>query len=166
MSVLICKEESVSILADFIVRLLNHGLESYGFSCPQTLGDYFRFKRSSFSEYNEKMVYDELFQLNIKAYSERYKELDLENIEVYYPEFKSVSLWKPLEYVADANGRAKIVVPTTYYRLRKHLMFWLYQCEEDGTKDSDLYKGMKELCERLTAFIVENTEAYYNLPWE
>ena len=154
MSVLICKEESVSILADFIARLLNCGLECYGFTCPQTLGDYFRFRQGSFGLVNEKVIYDELFQLNIKAYSDRYKELELDNADVFYPEYKSISLWKPLEYVADAHGRAKIVVPTSYYRIRKHLRFWLYQCDEDATKTSELYKGMKELCERLTAFIV------------
>ena len=166
MSVLICKAESVSILADFIVRLLDCGLECYGFSCPQILGNYFRVNKGPFSEYSEKDVYDKLFQLNIKAYSERYKELELENTDVFYPEYKSVSLWKPLEYVADAHGRAKIVVPASYYRLCKHLKFWLYQCDEDATRNSELYKGMKELCNRLTTFIVENTEAYYNLPWE
>lgn len=153
-------------MADFIVRLLNNGMECYGFSCPESLGNYFTFGKGGLHSLTETCVYDELYKLNIKAYSERYHNSDADAADMVYPEYREVSLWKPLHYAAGKDGRARPAVPESYYRLRKHLKFWLYQCDEDSTRESELYKGMQMLSNRLTDFIVENAEAYYNLPWE
>jgi hypothetical protein len=54
---------------------------------------------------------------------------------------------------------------TTIIQAYKSLKCWLYQCSEDATIDSDLYKLMDNVAKEIAMYIVEISPAYNAAEW-
>ena len=67
MSAMLVTDNTVSIIANFITRLLNEGVAAYGFPAPEELVDDFSDCRNEQGFENVK-VYEKLYWLNVKSY--------------------------------------------------------------------------------------------------
>ena len=160
MSCMIQKSENTAAIAGFIEELLNMGFDYHGFEPPKSLAEALKdlacYDKDGF--FSAKKIYYELARLNYMAYTERYQ---MPCISREIPEYKKVSLSARKEY---ANHH--YIIADWHYRIYKMIAFFNYQCDEDATASTALYKATRDLEDRLAAFIVQNTEAYNQFYWE
>lgn len=172
MSCLIQKPENTAALADWMQKLLDMSYEYSGMFAPANLSVVLRNLGccDNYGYYCKERIYNALVDLNYKAYAERYR-LDGKS-EYSRTPYASNPVAKRVEWVAGrknsdgfyTNGHHKI--SSWHYKILKMLHFFCYQCNEDATNNSDLYKALKELENALADFIVVNSDDYCNLEWE
>ena len=69
-------------------------------------------------------------------------------------------------YAGHTGGAAgHFIVDPLHYDLARCLDFFAYQCREDATYNTDLYKGMNDLSIVVARFIVRNSDGYTKSRW-
>lgn len=158
MSCMIMSAKPLASLADFITSLLNVGYNYFGMEAPSSLYRALDDCVDKWGQYSERAVYDALHDLNVRAYKGRYgRENDDEGS---YPAYATNTAHKPRECVEHHEK----VMPW-HFLIEKRLAFLTYQCCEDATYDTPLYKALVELEHQLDTFIVQNSDAWQGLGW-
>lgn len=160
MSCFIVRPSTVAAIADFTACLLNHGFNFFGFETNGELSlALMDCKRGGW--YSEQEIFKELARLNREAFKSRYaNNLDvLETLEPL-PEYKENTTYKARKY---QDGRP--VIEKWHYEMLKMLDCFLYQCSEDGTDKTHLYKGLVNLRNTMAMFIVRANADYDAFPW-
>lgn len=149
MSAFYVGRESLSMLTDIIVRYQNGGFNSFGFTFPNELMDWFRGEQGW---QRENEVFNQLRQMNVDALKARYEDYEEMIDDLGYEEGHDI--WQP------RNG-----VQFWHYQLLKSLQCYIYQCSEGMVPESSLYKGIDELIISLALFIAHNQPEYEEAKW-
>lgn len=158
MSCMIMSAKPLASLADFITSLLNAGYNYFGMEAPSNLYRALDNCADKWGIYSERAVYDALHDLNVRAYNGRYKRENAD--EGSYPAYAPNTAHRPRECVEHHEK----VMPW-HFLIEKRLAFLTYQCCEDATYDTPLYKALVELEHQLDTFIVQNSNAWQSLEW-
>lgn len=142
--------ESLSMMTDLIVRFGAAGFNSFGFNFPRELMDCFHGKDGWQSE---DEIFAQLRQMNVDALKECYPD-DYDEMINDKGYRSGYDIWEP------RNG----VLPW-HYQFLKSLDCYVYQCSEGNVPDTDLYKGMVALQDRLVGFIARNQPEYEQAEW-
>lgn len=166
MSCMMLQRETHAALADFITALLNMGRGYFGMDAPLKLRDALKDCADSDWFFEESKVYKRLFELNRGAYETRYKGNPMalsmihSGMPVYYPN-------KEFDRVGYEGGRGgHWVVSAWHYQMFSRLERFLYQCNEETTSETPLYKALNELRYDFALFIVRNNSKYAQFPKE
>lgn len=147
-------DKSISQIADLVASVLNNGYNSTALEAGEAL--YTAFKDCRVAGFiNRQKVFNSLFSLNLAAVNGRYKESD-----ELTGEYTAESLWtKPAyynHYICEAN----------HYQMLKTLQCFIYQCEEDTTKDSPILQGLKGLEASIKDLLICSMDLYYTAKWQ
>ena len=159
MSCYIMHDRALSGLAKAIDTVENAGFDYCGFS-----GGSWELSRALYpfrKEYGNTptAIFKALADLNARAYAGRYKEpVDL-GAFVYDP--AAPEYLHPIQHDAE---HIPIFTPE-HYQLLKSLDCYLYQTNEDATRQTDLYKGLQEIRQSLAAAIITNRPEYRAATW-
>lgn len=163
MSCFVMNPGTISGIADSVATVVNLGFNYNGFDCPQSLRDAVQtFRTKPFNEVSARRVYKAMFALNVRAVCGRYREtadetapdvIDAPPVYLHYA-----------ESVRIGEHWARRIEPGVY-QLVKALDCYLYQTDEDGTKDDPLRKGLDDLRTTLCRFITVNAPEYIEAPW-
>lgn len=175
MSCLIQKPENTASIAEYIERLLNMDYQTNGISAPESLTKVlFDLKCSDERPFagryffHAEKIYKVLVTMNHAAYLNRYTAPDAERV----PEYKENRISKQTEYTPGEKGEngfykdGHFKIVSWHYKLFKMIQFYNYQCLEDPTCETDLYKAMKDLESALALFIIQNSEQYTAQDWQ
>lgn len=160
MSCLIMRPEPLMVLANAVAARLNYGFDYWGFGTTPALHQAFSDCRGALNTYYAAPIYKKLYALNVRAYEGRYREASSEELQVEAP----ANMDKYTVHEVGRPDKRKITAPW-HYRLAQMLDFWLYQTNEDITRDDPLRLAMLELRDGLYRFIVQHTPEYDELPW-
>ena len=109
----------------------------------------------------EKDIFILLKKLNIEAVNGRYKKSEEFNIDdLKIPEFED------FPSIDDFEFDGKIQKATAqHWQILKSLDCYIYQCEEDVTRNSTLLKTVKFIRDCLKNFLIHNLPEYDNAIW-
>ena len=158
MSCMIQKPENTMQIAEYIAGLLNMGYNYFGMDAPEELREALSDCGDIHGFFSEEKIYIKLVELNRAAYNGRY---DHPVYDTWIMPFKSHNVYKPHEW---KDGH--YVLDNWHFKIFAMIQFFNYQCGEDATYDTPLYKAMNTLKNRLALFIVTNTEEYSAQAWE
>lgn len=158
MSCFIVSDETLSKIGNFIARLLNQGYNSFGFEVGREV--FFAFEDCIIDGFcNSNRVYEELYKLNVKAYNGRYKEENIEELEI--PKNPNIDIW---EHMKVKNSFA--IAQRWHYEMLKKLKCLHYQLEEDATYEDVKTKALEKIINTLAIFIATHNEIYDGISWE
>ena len=164
MSCFIMNDSALSALADFIGCLLNHGYNYFSFPAPAILHIELN-DCNEHGSYQEEKIYNRLYSLNVAAYRGRYPE---ETVD-YWPDYKENIKYKPTTYGPmnpdDERSGYTAQVQPWHFEMLNRLDCFLYQCAEDATYNTDLYKALKALQVELMRFICQHSTPYTAHKW-
>lgn len=167
MSCIIMNDEPVSALADFLACLLNNGHHYFGFDAPETLKRELRvcYERGY---YQEKSIFYLLSALNREAYGGRWGT-DRLTVDDTTPVYSPNTKYKPVEYgpmnPADARSGYDAQVRPWHYEMVKRLDCFIYQCYEKPADETELFKALVKLRDRMTLWIVQHSPEYTAHKW-
>lgn len=107
----------------------------------------------------EKDIYKHLNKMNIDAYCQRYKD---EKPEYIIPENLEFPMIPFPRYNAEYHIEE---YPLIYWQILKSLQCYIYQCEEGNISEKELFKMLKNLCNRLKDYMISNTVEYSTSKW-
>lgn len=152
MSCMICKDESISKISNFIARLLNQGFNSFGFSASQKIFNAFdNCVVGGF--YNSNRIYNELYTLNYIAYNERY---NIQGEEIEISKNPDIDIWEPMQQFAQH----------WHVEILKNIQCLEYQLTEKATENEPKTKALQELVNILALYIATNNNIYNGIDWE
>ena len=156
MSVLMMNDKGLATLSVAISQILNMGFNFFGFEAPEKLKNVLKDCRTDRHFYSDRKIFERLYTLNSRAYSDRYSVAAEEQI-VPEPDFTGTTIAEPREYT---NYHA--IIKPWHYKLLKLLDCFNYQV--DDMKD-DLVPALNSLAVTLAGFIARNNDEYENAPW-
>jgi len=152
--------ESLAALANAVECRLNCNYDFWGFDAPSSL--YRELKECQIAHlYCAEDIFRKLYMLNVKAYNGRY-EGHQKSVEEGIP---TIDGSKYIVHHRPEYREHGFAVRPWHYQLANLLDFWLYQTEEDATKNDPLRLAMAEFRDRLYYFIVRNSPEYFILRW-
>lgn len=172
MSCMIQKVENTAKLAEFIAMCGNSRRESYSYIVPESLLIALKSAEAcdQYGYCDPAKVYYALRDLNLEAYAGRYGgEYDADCLSEYMPNGgeKLRPEWDCGE--PDERGnyrRGHWAIKPEHFQMYKTAQFFCYQCDEDATYTSDLFKAMSEFEKNFAAFIVHNLPEYVGAGWQ
>ena len=150
MSCFIMQDRALAAIAESICSIGNAGYNPFGMEIPRSL-------REALDDCHRDrwlmpdLVYKALYKLNLAAYSGRYRE-DAEEVTPNMP--KGCEIAYPCR---DPKP--------WHYQLLKLLDCFVYQCEEDATKNAPLLLGVREFSAELAIWLVRNNPEYLESLW-
>lgn len=163
MSAYILQPERIAQLADYLTSLYNMGYNYFGYELPEEIREEIRDCRDKYNYISVKRVFEKLYNFNAAAVAGRYKSEISEVPEM--PETKAI--YHPRECLKSDEIREYCEnIKPWHYELLKLIQCFIYQCSEEATINSTLYKGFRELERRLMGFIIDNTPAYKKAAWD
>lgn len=160
MSCLMMNAKPLASLADWIAALLSQGYNGFGMEAPKSLYLALEDCRDPWTWYDNAEIYAKLYALNAAAYESRYSRHD-EPVIIQPPApYQPSAIHRPPEYKNHV-----VAVAPWHYHISKRLSFLVYQCNEDGTSNSELYKALVQLLHNLQGFIVQHSDEWQALPW-
>lgn len=158
MSCFIVSDETLSKIGNFISRLLNQGYNSFGFEVGREV--FFAFEDCIIDGFcSSNRVYEELYKLNVKSYNGRYKEENIEELEI--PKNPNIDIWK------DRKIENRIeIAQKWHYEILKNLQCLHYQLIEDVTYEDVKTKALEKIINTLAIFIATHNEIYDGISWE
>ena len=158
MSCFIVSDETLSKIGNFIARLLNCGYDSFGFCVGREV--FFAFEDCKIGDFcSSNRVYEELYKLNVKAYNGRYKEENIDELDI--PKNPNIDIW---EHTKVKNSF--VIAQKWHYEMLKKLKCLHYQLEEDATYEDAKTKALEEIINTLAMFIATHNEIYDGISWE
>lgn len=159
MSCFIMNTNALSTLADGIEKVLNMGYRYCGISAPCSLFDALNGTCADiYGFFDAKMIFQQLYDLNAKAYATRYNEADITAHTESYA--NNVGILKRSEY---GNGHFELC--DWHYHFAKLLECYIYQVNEEETKNDPLELALEEFSQVWNNFIVHNTPIYHSFAW-
>lgn len=158
MSCLLTSPETISNISNFAEKLLNIGYDFFGFCANEEL--YIELLDCQTSgHFDACKIYARLCEMNQQAYQGRYNEA--ETIQ-YPPCDLSATITKRM-VINDQYHTA--AVQQWHFEMLKHLDFYIYQCSENTTSRSDLFKAITGLRAELANFILMHSVEYLKENW-
>lgn len=158
MSCLLTSPETISKISNFAEKLLNMGYDFFGFSANIDLY-YELIDCQTSGHFDACKIYNRLCEMNQQAYQSRYSDTEI----IKYPPYDlSASITKRM-VINDQYHTAS--VQQWHFEMLKHLDFYIYQCNEDATSDSPLFKSIKGLRAELADFILMHSIEYLKEKW-
>jgi len=155
-------EERIAQLADYIATLDLVGFDFFGYSIPEDLHNELSDCRDRYGDLNRKKVFKRLFDLNAAAFAGRYDE-DQEPAPDM-PEFSRLPRCREAGSDESIRGWYEAIKPW-HYELLKLTECFLYQCDEDATRENPLYKALLQLVPLQQSHIISNTPEYIKAQW-
>ena len=162
MSVMLLSNRHIAILTAALMQLHNTGYGPAVALEPRT--------REELKSYlikeagtNSRALFARLAELNAAAYNSRYPRDhadpvpppgDIEDFSLF---FKTLFTGCP--------SRGDFIPAPGYYRTVKLLDSFIYQCSEDATISTRLYKLLAEISKQLKIFAFNYSPQYNNAPW-
>lgn len=162
MSCMMSSPALLSALAETVEYIGNGNYDAIGFDLPDSLIKALRNCRNIYKEYDGDMIYDKLYALNVAAYNERWKYAKEPEEAPERPRGKRLV---PIYAGHTGGSNGHFIVDPLHYDLARCLDFFAYQCREDATYNTDLYKGMNDLSIVVARFIVRNSDGYTKSRW-
>lgn len=161
MSCFIMSAQAHATLANSLEYILNSGFNRFGFCAPDSLYKALRNCRDRYGDFNARMIYNRLFDLNAIAYRGRYKrnpeDVDLSET----PDMPKVpELIQPRQY---ANHHETL--QPWHYKFCKILDCLIYHSSEDATRNDPLLLALVDFSRVYKSFLVSNTDEYHAAPW-
>lgn len=112
------------------------------------------------SLFDDRKIYSVLYKLNEAAYEDRYQvpsdELDgVPAMPQNFPHLLHLLPWDSKHFTIDRD----------FYAFTKLLDSFIYQCNEDATRNNPVLKALSGTSRALYAFIVQNAAEYNNAEW-
>lgn len=147
--------------ANSLAYILNSGFNRFGFSAPDSLYKALERCRDRYGDFNARLIYCKLHDLNAKAYYGRYKRSP-EGVSLFEtPDMPEVpELIQPRQY---ANHHETL--QPWHYKFCKLLDCEIYQASEDATRNDPLLLALVDFSRVYKSFLVSNADDYYNAPW-
>lgn len=161
MSCMIMNHEALAALANAVEYRLVFSYDYWGFEASRNLRPVLLNGTTSGRLFLGKDIYSRLYLLNVQAYKGRYKKYEEPALEEV-PDIDSsaYAIHHRVEY-----KKYHYVVQPWHYHLAKLLDFWLYQTNEDITRNDPLRLAMQEFRDDLYNFIVMNSLQYNDVQW-
>ena len=152
--------EPLAAIANAVETRLNVGYNYWGFEAPESLYDELR-DCQTIGLYHAEPIYQKLYALNILAYNGRYSSHE-ETADEIAPiiDGSKYGIHQPPQY--REQGCAGCPWQSPVAKLRGG---WLYQTNEDTTRNDPLRLAMKEFRDGLYDFIVLNSPDYIAVRW-
>ena len=151
----------IAAVADGLAFLLNgSGCMCSLSPAPELFRELHACKESGGYCYDDRRIYAALYKLNSAACEDRYSVRPDDADEVPAMPQTFPHLLRPLNY---QDGR--YIVDCNFHAFAKLLDSFIYQCEEDVNRDSELLNALSATSRILYAFIVQNTADYSNADW-
>lgn len=162
MSAYLLKPERIAQLADYIATLHNCGFDFFGYSMPEELHQELLDCRDIYGFMSSKKIFKKLFDLNAAAVAGRYNRE-----QETAPEMPDVwPLHHPRERGKDETiDRWYDLILPWHYELLKLTQCFLYQCDEDATYQTPLFKALKTLEPLQMQHITTNQPEYIKAIW-
>lgn len=167
MSCMIQKSENTAKLAEFIAMLANSPREIYSCIVPPPLLSALKSSEAldEFGDCDPAKVYYALRDMNLEAYAGRYgAEYAACDDDGYVP--NNGGELRPVWDTGEPNGRGHWKITPALFQMYKTAQFYMYQCAEDATCNSELFKAMKKFESNFAAFIVSNLPEYVGADWQ
>ena len=110
--------------------------------------------------FDDRKIYPVLYRLNEAAYNGRYKVDQDEPEEIPAMPENFPRLLHPLDW-----DSGHYIIDDDFYKFAKLLDSFIYQCEEDSTRNSDLVNALISTSHALYSFIVQQSADYYGANW-
>jgi hypothetical protein len=164
MSAFLLNPERIAQLADYISTLYNNGFNFFGYDMPQDLKNQIIENDCCdiYGNATTKKIFKLLYSLNAAAVAGRYKC----NPETApdLPKFNPIHHTR--EQGTDETIRAWYEeIKPWHYELFKLTQCFLYQCDEDATCHTGLFKALKELESIQALHIVQNNPLWQRATW-
>lgn len=161
MSCFILNDRALAALADGMEKTLNMGYNFAGMDAPQNLRDVLEEScADKYGFFEAKLIYNELYKLNARAYTGRYP---YDPADETPPDFPAVS---PLVQLIEWDGAARCFkITPEHFKYMKLLECLIYQCAEDATYRDPLYLALKDFRNNLCFFLVHNNPHYTAASW-
>ena len=162
MSAFLLSENRIAQLADYLRTLNNCGFDFFGYDMPQDLKTELFDCRDIFGNTTTKKIFEKLYNLNAAAVSGRYNEEMSPAPDM--PKFAAIH--KPREAAHDETiARWYDEIKPWHFELLKLFQCFLYQCDEDTTRETDLFKALKSLENTMLNHIVANNPEWIKANW-
>lgn len=172
MSCMIQAHANTAKLAEFIAMCGNSRRERYGYIVPESLLTALKYAGAcDESGYcNPEKVYYALRQMNLEAYAFKYGA-EYAVYDDYKYEPNSGEKLRPEWDCGEPDERGNYwrghwTITPEHFQMYKTAQFFCYQCDEDATYTSPLFKAMREFESNFAAFLVSNMPAYAAAKWQ
>lgn len=162
MSCFIMEPTSIAQIACAAEALLNMGYDYFGMEAPVSMRDALKDCMDNFGHFDRHLIYDRLFELNVRAYCIRYGD-KVDKGSSSWPDFSSLS-FSPIHRRFQYKDH-HMLIRSWHYHLAKKLDCYVYQVSEDGTRGDPLTLAMEEWACDLMRFIVRNNNIYCSASW-
>jgi hypothetical protein len=154
-SCVIVNNKIMSVVANLLSRMLNTGFDSFGFEIKDELKAAFKNCYCN-GCYSAKKIYERLYELNFKAYNERYGECEWTTFETFMVDKQNqmleIDVWE--HRAGDDHAR------TWHYQAIRCLQEVHYQLCEGKIYDCAETKAIGQLIGSFAIFIVTHTKEY------
>lgn len=162
MSAFLLNENRIAQLADYLSTLHNCGLNFFGYDMPQELRTELFDCRDIYGNTSTRKIFEKLYNLNAAAVSGRYNTPS--DAVPDLPAFTHLHQFrKPAQ--DDNIKRWYEEIEPWHYELLKLFQCFLYQCDEDATRETDLFKALKCLEYTMLNHIVANNPEWIKANW-
>lgn len=110
--------------------------------------------------FDDRKIFPVLYELNEAAYNGRY---EIEPDELSGAPAMPENFPRLLHSLDWDNGH--YIIDDEFYKFAKLLDSFIYQCEEDSTRNRDLVKALISTSRSLYAFIVQQSSEYHHAEW-
>lgn len=162
MSAFLLSENRIAQIADYLSTLYNCGFNFFGYSMPEELHNELSDCCDIYGNTNTKKIFEKLYNLNAAAVAGRYDEAQTPAPDL--PKFT------PLHHYREAAQDETIKrwyedIKPWHFELLKLFQCFLYQCDEDATRETDLFKALNRLEYTMLNHIVSNNPEWINSKW-
>lgn len=140
MSSFIVENQTIADLAETIAYTLNFSNNGFNIYLDKRELSVALMNCKKGSYYNEKKIADELYKMNDSAVSGRY---NLNSTEI-----------------PDNFGKGENLILNNKFKLIKKLECYMYQCSEDATIETALYKALDKYLNSLYRTMIQQTPQY------
>lgn len=145
-------------MADTLAVCLNQGYNRVGFDAPASLFDALSDCEDYSGRFSEKLIFERLYSLNLRAYNSRYPSDATDDETPDKPQ--APALIQPRQ----AENYHEKILPW-HYAFVKLLDSIIYQTNEKGTREDPLRLALVEFARDCKFFIVSNSAEYAAAPW-
>jgi hypothetical protein len=163
MSAFLLESKRIAQLADYLSTLYNCGFNFFGYDMPDALRSELHDCRDIYWNATTKKIFKKLYELNAAAVAGRYEKEPAPVPEL--PEFKPIHHPRASRLQDETVGRWYEEIKPWHYELIKLTQCFLYQCDEDATCNTGLFKALKELETIQLNHIVTNNPEWVKATW-
>ena len=154
MSCWMLSEKRIAQLSSFLTTLYNAGFNYFGFDMPDDLREELTDCRDVYGFADDYKVFVKLYNFNKAAYEGRYPHDDeIDSAPDKMPEYEQIHKYRTGDILQ------------WHYDILKLLNCFVYQCCEDATYNTPLYRALDKFSDRLASYIVASMPEYKTAVW-